>query len=462
MAIESDLLIGDKQYVEGYFNICELYHRKRTILKESKDNLDVSELSGLNSAIKEQEALFWQGVQDALSKGVKFALERAALLYGLDAFEKRVLLYFLYLELCHISENLCSEDTLLKIFDLDGSLIWKMRAFKYFSRDGNLVKYRILRETYNNNGVSATVNFGISSDILNTFSRMVNGDFVETRPVKKKKKRDLSDCEAVGSTKEPKYCLESVKLSTDIKEKIHFFLSALQDKSLNDLGIDETIKSGKGFVCLFYGPSGTGKSMLAEAIAKSLNKKLLVVEFPKITSRWYGETDKNIAAIFKSAKEHNLVICIDEADSLLYNRNFAGQEHDIRFVNIMLGEIERFDGEMILTTNMDNLLDPALERRVSLKIKFDLPNEKIRTEIWRSHIPSKVTLAQDVDFTILARQFKFSGGYIKNSVHNALRRIAQDKRYTVTMDDLFFGAQIEQDGIFVKENKNKIGFFATS
>jgi len=160
------------------------------------------------------------------------------------------------------------------------------------------------------------------------------------------------------------------------------------------------------------------------------------VEFPKITSRWYGETDKNIASIFKSAKEHNVVICIDEADSLLYNRNFAAQEHDIRFVNIMLQEIERFEGEIILTSNMDNLLDPALERRVSLKIRFDLPDKKIRTEIWRSHIPSKVSLGQDVDFTILARQFEFSGGYIRNAVLHALRRLAQDKRNTITMDDL--------------------------
>jgi SpoVK/Ycf46/Vps4 family AAA+-type ATPase len=200
--------------------------------------------------------------------------------------------------------------------------------------------------------------------------------------------------------------------------------------------------------------------MLAEAVAAKLKKKLLIVEFPKLTSRWYGETDKALSKIFTEAKKNNLVVCIDEADTLLYNRNFAAQEHDIRFVNIMLQEIENFAGEMILTTNMDNLLDPALERRVTLKVNFELPDEKMRAQIWRSLIPDKVTIAEGIDFLVLANQFSLSGGYIKNAVLHAMRRLASEGRNTLTKDDLLFGARLEQEGIFVKESKPKIGFFA--
>jgi len=455
---------GDKEYLEAYFAICELYQRKRSFLKKSKDDSGVlnKEMSELNLVIKKKETLFWQGVQDALAKGGKFAVEDAASLYRLDTFEKEVLMYFLFLEFFHIKENICSRNMLLKIFDLDDSIIWKMRASRYFNRDANLFRYSILYPLFRTNNSSAVVHFGMSDYLLDTFSRIISGEPVQSKPVKKEKKKDSHPYEEVGFVKKPKYSLEDVKLSTEVKEKVIFLLSGLQDKGLNDLGIEETIKNGKGLAFLFYGPPGTGKSMLAEAIAKHLKKKLLIVEFPKITSRWYGETDKNISSIFKSAKEHNLVICIDEADSLLYNRSFAVQEHEIRFVNVLLQEIERFEGVIILTSNMDSLLDPALERRVSLKIKFDLPDEKIRTEIWRSHIPSKVTLAQDVDFTVLGRQFEFSGGYIKNAVHHAMRLLSKDKRRIVTMEDLLFGARLEQDGIFVKENKNKMGFFAHS
>jgi len=111
-----------------------------------------------------------------------------------------------------------------------------------------------------------------------------------------------------------------------------------------------------------------------------------------------------------------------------------------------------------LTTNFDTALDPALERRVSLKVHFTPPDQTLRPGIWRAHIPSKVTISPEVDFEELGSKFVMSGGYIKNAVLNALRRLAQDKRTTITMEDLLFGARMEQDGMYLKENKQSIGF----
>ena len=462
--VENNLLLGDREHIEEYFKICELYQQKRAFLKKSKDDPGVfrKEIAELNSAIKEKETLFWQRVQDALAKGGKFAVENVASLYGLDTFEKKILMFFLYLELFHITENICSEDVLLKIFDLDGSIIWKMGAFKYFSRNGNLLRYHILCPIYKNNGNSAIVSLAISSYMLNTFSKMISGEYKESKPEKEEGKKDSSSCEEVGFLKEPAYCIEDVKLSEEIKEKVIFFLQALKNNSLEKFEVSQRIKKGLGTAFLFYGPSGTGKSMLAEAVAAYVVKKVLVVEYPKIMDRFVGATDKNISRIFKSAEEEDLVIILDEADTLFYNRSFAYEEHDIRFVNEMLQELEKFKGIIILTSNMSLLLDPALERRLSLKVKFELPSKELRLKIWQSHIPDKVNLVEGVNFEMLAAKYDFAGGSIKNAVLNAIRKMASRNGDTLTLEDLVFGARLEQDGIFVKENKSKIGFFANS
>lgn len=241
------------------------------------------------------------------------------------------------------------------------------------------------------------------------------------------------------------------------------FLDGCKDNAFEKFGISKTIKKGIGTTFLFYGLPGSGKSMMAEAIASYVNKKVLAVDYPKITSQWFGETDKRIAAIFSQARKKDLVIVLDEADTLLYSRGYAVQEHDIRFVNEMLQELERFQGIAILTTNMHTLLDPALERRISLKIKFELPDQKIRQDIWKSHIPREVEVDPGVDFERLARNYEFSGGNIKNAVLNAFRKLIQSQTKNLTMEMLVCGADIEKEGMYSsKANKRFIGFSAAS
>ena len=88
-----------------------------------------------------------------------------------------------------------------------------------------------------------------------------------------------------------------------------------------------------------------------------------------------------------------------------------------------------------------------------------MPDEKIRTQIWRSHIPDTIRLSEDVDFSALAKQYSFAGGYIKNAVLNSLRRVTLRKQGILTMDDLIFGANMEKEGMFNKENsKGVLGF----
>ncbi|OGW69258.1 MAG: hypothetical protein A2036_03940 [Omnitrophica bacterium GWA2_50_21] len=458
MRIEREIR-GDEEYMERYSDIGRLYCDKRTLLRGGQGDKDAAVEGGiaeLNERIKTTEDAFLGDVSRELARGRKFSFEILARKFGLKTYEKRMLLFFLFLEFFHVKNNLCFEMELLELMDLENSPFGRMRDFRYFKKDATLFRSRLLVGEEIKDESFATFSLGLSGFALDIFSTLMSGEEIEEED---SRKRPESDCDAVGAVKEPEYRFEDVVLKDDIRDKVAFFLSAFKEPAMDMLGIAGTIKKGKGLNFLFYGPPGTGKSMLAEGIAGFLEKKLLLVETPKIFSRWVGETDKAIASIFSAAKKNNLVICMDEADSLLYNRLYAGQEHDIRFVNVMLQEIERYDGIAIFTTNLDSLLDPALERRISLRIKFELPDEKMRLDIWKSHIPPSVKLAEDVNFTDLVRRFEFSGGYIKNAVLNALRKVVFRKEDTITMDDLVWAANMEKEGLFNKELHNKVAGF---
>lgn len=467
---QNGILPGDKEYIEEYFKICELFQKKRLFFKESRSIMDrvkdektdvndkdtpLKEIFNLNSLIKEKEISFWSRVENDLVEGKKFSIETMSLTYELDLFEKRVFLFFLYLEFFHALQNICYRDELLKIFDLDDSVVWRMQAFRYFTPESRLVESGIIKEESEDRTDSCTVKLRLCRRMLNIFSRTLNGEQLD---LKKAIKVDVS-CDDVGFIKQPEHTIDEVMLKNETKEKVLFFLDSFRDKRVEELGVFKKIKKSKGLNFLFYGTPGTGKSMLAEAVAAYLNKKLLIVDVSKIMSKWIGETDKKISRMFKVAQNNDMVLCIDEADSLLCSRSLATEDHDIRFVNEMLQEVERFDGVAVFTTNMDALLDEALERRVSLKVRFELPDEEIRCDIWRSHMPDNIKIAQDVDFMFMARKYEFSGGYIKNAVLNAMRKIALDNKNTITMQDLIFGAEIENEGIFNKQNrKQQIGF----
>lgn len=459
-------LKNDEEYLLRGFGVCELFQKKRELiqgLKQQRTPERVDEIAVLNTLIKEKEDLFWKDASASVAGGNKLAFEEFSKRYELELSEKRMLLFFFFLEFFHVSKNVCPEMELLEVLAQDGNALSRIKGYKCISQASRLISNHLIIAEQNSTLESATRNFSLSGSAVEAFSRLMNGEAIEEKVCSEKanKRKSEKECDEVGMLKEPEYKLEDVVLNENLKDKVMFFLSALKEPGMEALEIDKTIKKSKGVNFLFYGPPGTGKSMLAEGVASYLGKKLLIVETPKIFGRWVGETDKAITRIFRVAKNNNLVICMDEADSLLYNRNYAVQEHEIRFVNIMLQEMERFEGVAIFTTNMDNLLDPAVERRISLRIKFELPDEKMRADIWRAHIPPTVKVADDVDFLLLAKRFEFAGGYIRNTVLNALRRVALRKLDTVSMEDLVWSGNMEKQGIFNKEQpKGSIGFTA--
>ena len=196
-------------------------------------------------------------------------------------------------------------------------------------------------------------------------------------------------------------------------------------------GLGERHASGRGLAFNFAGPPGTGKTICAEAIAHELGMKLLMVDYAEAESMWVGETPKNIVATFRAASEQNAVLFFDEADAIATRRS-AGVilRHDREMnltVNVLLRELEAFNGIVIFATNLAANFDPAFERRIRTHVLFEMPGVEERVRIWELQVhPKKTPLAADVDFRRLAERYTVSGGDIKNAVIKAAAAAAAE------------------------------------
>jgi len=201
-------------------------------------------------------------------------------------------------------------------------------------------------------------------------------------------------------------------------------------------GLGERHATGLGLAFNFAGPPGTGKTICAEAIAQALGRRLLVVRYSEMESMWAGETPKNVAAVFRVADEQGAVLFFDEADAIAARRSTSSalqpmQRESNTIVNVLLRELESFNGVVIFATNLAANFDPAFERRIRTHVLFERPGAEEREQIWRVQIhPDKTPLAADVDFHVLAELFDASGGEIKNAVLKAAAMAASEPATT--------------------------------
>ena len=198
---------------------------------------------------------------------------------------------------------------------------------------------------------------------------------------------------------------------------------------LEQWGFDRHLAMGKGVNVLFAGPSGTGKTMAAEVIAADLGLELYKIDLSALVSKYIGETEKNLDRIFQAAGEANAILFFDEADAIFGKRSEVKDAHD-RYANIEVGyllqRMEEYDGVVILATNLRKNIDDAFVRRLHVAIDFPFPEETDRQRIWRQVFPATTPLAADVDLRFLARQFKLSGGNIRNIALLAAFLAAED------------------------------------
>jgi DNA replication protein DnaC len=248
----------------------------------------------------------------------------------------------------------------------------------------------------------------------------------------------------------------------DIQRQVEELGSFLQPENYQK--IQERMKEKgfrNGFACLFYGSPGTGKTETVYQLARKTGRNIMVVDVPQLKSMWVGQSEKNVKALFDRYSEQvkkskqTPILLFNEADAIIGIRK-NGAENAVdkmenSLQNIILQEMETLDGIMIATTNLQQNMDKAFERRFLYKIKFDKPTEEARASIWRSMIPE----LSDLDVHTLASKYDFSGGQIENIArHYAIDNILHGQSEDV-LSMLICHCDNER---LDEKDKRKIGF----
>lgn len=233
------------------------------------------------------------------------------------------------------------------------------------------------------------------------------------------------------------------------EESLQKVFGAMKDKGLRT-----------GLICLFYGDPGTGKTETVYQLARRSGRKIMEADVAKLRNCYVGETEKNMRALFHdyriacSENEKMPILLFNEADAILGTR----MEGAVRAVdrmensvqNILLQEMENFEGILIATTNLLGNLDPAFERRFLFKIRFNKPDIEPRSSIWKSQFPQ----LSETDAMSIANEFDFSGGQIEN----VARRYTMDSILTGMEGGLEQLRQYCREESLEKNTRRRIGF----
>lgn len=190
---------------------------------------------------------------------------------------------------------------------------------------------------------------------------------------------------------DPKYDMNDIILPDSIKIEIERIVSYFEyhDLIFKTWNLESVIKY-RNLSVNFYGESGTGKTMTAHAIAKMLNKKIILVNYAEIESKFVGETSKNLVRLFQFATENDAIIIFDEADALLSRRVSAMHSATDVSVNqtrnTLLKILDEYDGIIFFTTNFIQNFDSAFIRRIFSHVKFELPNKDTRNLLWNHYL----------------------------------------------------------------------------
>lgn len=214
---------------------------------------------------------------------------------------------------------------------------------------------------------------------------------------------------------------------------------------LEDWKFGEQLTYGRGVTAMFHGASGTGKTMSALAIAGELQSQVLRIDLSRVVSKYIGETEKHLDAVFRDATQCGAVLLIDEADALLGKRGEIKDAHDrysVMEVSFLLQRIESYDGVAIFTTNARQNIDPAFLRRLRFIIEFPRPDAAAREDIWRRCLPEDSYQISDAEFRQLARKIDMTGGHIRQITLQAAFLAAAAKT-RITLEHIALASRAE-------------------
>ncbi|MEM7574268.1 MAG: ATP-binding protein [Bacteroidota bacterium] len=193
---------------------------------------------------------------------------------------------------------------------------------------------------------------------------------------------------------------------------------------LNEWGMSKRIKAG--YRVLFHGPPGTGKTLTATLVGQKKERDVYRVDLSMVVSKYIGETEKNLAALFTKAEHKDWILFFDEADALFGKRTGVKDAHD-RYANqevsYLLQRIETYDGLIILASNFKSNIDEAFMRRFQSVIHFPIPTASERLRLWTAAWPEQVSLGPKVKLEQLAQDYELSGATINNVVQKVCLRL---------------------------------------
>ncbi|EAI8467222.1 ATP-binding protein [Campylobacter jejuni] len=430
------------EYLKDEFARIQLYERLSFIQK-----------SAYNSEIKNQIKLYERHIKERLKKS-KFYNVLADIFkeYNLEHKEQIIFLALLKEEYALSNESSISREMNSLLSLISENDLERHKNKKLLQENAPLLNL-IECDEYLNAFGDISKSFFIIDEIL---QRIIN---FEPKQSKKIKIESVLKDQDIFELIEPSTDINDINMPENTKELLENILKQ-QDKKVLERLHSWGIKSNKNIEAkiIFYGPAGTGKTMSALAMAKSMKKSVLSFDCSKILSKWVGESEQNVRKIFDTYKnivqtcKQSPILLLNEADQFLSTRVDGSSGSDKmhnQMQNIFLEQIERFSGVIIATTNFLESLDSAFSRRFDYKIEFKKPDFKDRLKIWEKFLPKKALFEKDFDINILSN-YELSGAQILMVVKNTALKVAVSKDGVFKMQDFIESIQKELNSSFDK------------
>ncbi|EDP6078862.1 ATP-binding protein [Campylobacter jejuni] len=430
------------EYLKDEFARIQLYERLSFIQK-----------SAYNSEIKNQIKLYERHIKERLKKS-KFYNVLADIFkeYNLEHKEQIIFLTLLKEEYALSNESSISREMNSLLSLISENDLERHKNKKLLQENAPLLNL-IECDEYLNAFGDISKSFFIIDEIL---QRIIN---FEPKQSKKIKIESVLKDQDIFELIEPSTDINDIIMPENTKELLENILKQ-QDKKVLERLHSWGIKSNKNIEAkiIFYGPAGTGKTMSALAMAKSMKKPVLSFDCSKILSKWVGESEQNVRKIFDTYKnivqtcKQSPILLLNEADQFLSTRVDGSSGSDKmhnQMQNIFLEQIERFSGVIIATTNFLESLDSAFSRRFDYKIEFKKPDFKDRLKIWEKFLPKKALFEKDFDINILSN-YELSGAQILMVVKNTALKVAVSQDGVFKMQDFIESIQKELNSSFDK------------
>lgn len=435
------------EYLKDQFLRIDMYQK----LSSNKQN--AVNINSLDGKLKLLESRIVARVE---SSDIEIAIEKIFDDFKLNQKEQIIFLALLKEEYAGEFDSLRDMNTLVNLISIDDYDKIKNRAL--LEEGSKLIEEEIIDYDEMLNGFGGVSrSFFISEELL---QKIMHPD--KEKKAKKIKLDMLIGQQDIFELVEPKTRLDDVVLSPKTREVLDTLLKQV-DRSVMKLLREWGVKERRGGIdakIIFYGPPGTGKTMTAYSLAKSMKKSVLSFDCSKILSKYVGESEQNVRAIFDNFRDLALktksepVLLLNEADQFLSARTTEGgsgadKMHN-QMQNIFLEQIEKFNGVLIATTNLLETIDGAFSRRFDYKIEFEKPTQQQRVLLWQKLLPETAVYEENFSIEELAKH-NLSGGQIKLVLKNCALRVAVKDEPIFCMEDFISAIKREKAGVFGEE-----------